>query len=68
MQARTPALQPPKQLKGEMCGVGSDVYALGCITTELFEEAVWSDMSPHTIIRKVAGGAFSATDHPPPKI
>ena len=69
MQAGTPAFQPPEQLKGEMCGEGSDVYALGCIMTELFgEKAVWSNMSPHTIILKVAGGDFPATDHLPPAI
>ena len=68
MQAGNPAFQPPEQLNGEMCRVGSDVYALGCIITELFgKKAVWSDMSQHTIILKVAGGDFPATDHLPPK-
>ena len=42
------------------------MYALGCIITG--EKAVWPDMSPHTIILKVAGGDFPATDHLPPKI
>ena len=59
MQAGTPAFQPPEQLKGELCGEGSDVYALGCIMTELFgEKPIWSNLSPHTIILKVAGGDF----------
>ncbi len=30
MQAGTPAFQPPEQLKGEECGIKSDIYALGC--------------------------------------
>jgi serine/threonine protein kinase len=34
MQAGTPAFQPPEQLMGEACGVGSDVYAMGCIMVE----------------------------------
>ena len=56
MQAGTPAFQPPEQLKGETCGEGSDVYALGCIITELFgKQPVLSGMAPHTIILKVAG-------------
>ena len=38
MQAGTPAFQPPEQLKEQLCGEGSDVYALGCIMTELFGE------------------------------
>ena len=58
MQAGTPVFQPPEQLEGEMCGEGSDVYALGCIMTELFgEEAVWSDMSPHTIMLSLCYGS-----------
>ena len=69
MQAGTPVFQPPEQLKRELCGEGSDVYALGCILTELFgEKPIWSNLSPHTIILKVAGGDFPAIDHLPPAI
>ena len=50
-----------------MCRVDSDMYALGCMT-ELFREmAVWSDMSPHTIILKVIFQLL-IIDHLPPKI
>lgn len=69
IQAGTPAFQPPEQLKGELCGEGSDIYAFGCIITEIFgERAVWPDMSPHTIIFKVAGGSFPSVDHLPVRI
>ncbi len=64
MQAGTPAFQPPEQIKGELCGVGSDVYAFGCIITEVFgERAIWSGVAPHTIILKVASGVFPEVDH-----
>jgi serine/threonine protein kinase len=64
MQAGTPAFQPPEQLRGEMVGVGSDVYALGCIVLEVFsEQQLWEGLSPHTIILKVAGGSFPSTAH-----
>ena len=69
MQMGTPAFQPPEQLKGELCGVGSDVYALGCIITEVFGgKAIWSGMAPHTIILKVAGGSFPDIGHLSPKV
>ena len=55
MQAGTPAFQPPEQLKGEMVGSGSDIYALACLVVELFsEKQVWEGLSTHTIILKVA--------------
>ncbi len=38
MQAGTPAFRPPEQLRGELVGAGTDVYALGCIVVELFSE------------------------------
>ena len=47
MQAGTPAFQPPEQLKGELCEEGSDVYALGCIMTELFGESQFGVICPH---------------------
>lgn len=65
MQAGTPAFQPPEQLKGEACGVGSDVYALACMIVEVFGgKPVWAGMSPHTIDRALfcsqrAEGNFS---------
>ena len=69
MQAGTPAFQPPEQLKGEKYGEGSDVYALGCIMTELFGGTpVWNGMSPHTIILNVAGGNFPSISHLPLEI
>lgn len=69
MKAGTPAFQPPEQLKGEKCGVGSDVYALGCIIAEVFgERPIWSGLASHTIILKVAGGSFPDTDHLPPDV
>ena len=64
MQAGTPAFQPPEQLRGEMVGIGTDVYALACITVEIFgKKPVWEGMSAHTIILKVAGGSFPSTSH-----
>lgn len=64
MQCGTPAYQPPEQLKGESCGPGTDVYALGCIIMEVFGGIpTWAGMAPHTIILKVAGGNFPSTDH-----
>ena len=69
MRAGTPAFQPPEQIKGELCGVGSDVYALGCIITEVFGgRAVWDNMGAHTIILKVAGGDFPDIHHLPVNI
>lgn len=69
MQAGTPAFQPPEQIKGELCGVGSDVYALGCIITEVFgEKPIWSGVAPHTIILKVASGTFPDVNHLDDKI
>jgi serine/threonine protein kinase len=69
MQAGTPAFQPPEQLKGELCGVGSDIYALGCIIVEVVGgKPVWENMSPHTIILKVAGGHFPSNKHLPPAV
>ena len=69
MQAGTPAFQPPEQLKGEMCGAGSDVYALGCIIVEVIgEKPVWENMSSHTIILNVAGGHFPSVKHLPPPV
>ncbi len=69
MQAGTPAFQPPEQLKGELVGVGSDVYALACIVVELFSESqIWKGLSTHTIILKVAGGSFPCVDYVPPEI
>ena len=66
MCAGTPAFQSPEQLKGEACGVLCDVYAGGCILVELFGEVpIWKDLSPHTIILKVASGCFPSTDHLP---
>ena len=62
MRAGTPAFQPPEQIKGELCGVGSDVYA-GCIITEVFGgRAVWQP------ILKVAGGDFPDIHHLPVNI
>lgn len=64
MQAGTPAFQPPEQLRGEMVGVGSDMYALACIVLEIFgEKQLWEGMSAHTIILKVAGGSFPSITH-----
>ena len=69
MQAGTPAFQPPEQLKGEQCGTFCDIYALGCITVELFGEVqVWAGLAPHTIILKVADGNFPSVDHIPKKV
>ena len=69
MQAGTPAFQPPQQLRGEMVGVGSDIYALACIMLELFsEKQLWEGLAPHTIILKVAGGRFPSTAHVGAKI
>ena len=69
MQAGTPAFQPPEQLRGEMVGVGSDIYALACIVLELFsEKQLWEGLAPHTIILKVAGGTFPSTAHVGAKI
>ena len=66
MNAGTPAFQPPEQLKGERCGTGSDIYALGCVVVELFsEKKVWSKSSPHTIIFKVVGGEYPSTTNLP---
>ena len=57
--AKTPAFQPPEQLRGELCGTGSDVYALGCVIVEVFGgKAIWKDLAFHTIILQVAGGKF----------
>lgn len=64
MQAGTPAFQPPEQLKAEVCGIESDIYALGCIIVEVFGgTAVWENLPPHTIILKVAGGSFPSVAH-----
>ena len=69
MQAGTPAFQPPEQLRGELCGVGSDVYALGCIITEVFgEKEIWNGLAPHTIILKVAGGSYPDISHLSPGV
>ncbi len=69
MSAGTPAFQPPEQLRGELVGVGTDMYATACIVVELFgERPVWDKLSPHTIIFKVAGGAFPSTAHLPREI
>jgi serine/threonine protein kinase len=69
MQAGTPAFQPPEQLTGEGCGVGTDVYAMGCIIVEIFgEKQIWKNMLPHTIILKVAGGQFPSIEHLPSSI
>ena len=69
MQAGTPAFQPPEQIKGEMCGPGSDVYALGCIATEIFgNRPVWAGLAPHTVILKVASGNFPDVKHLPKNI
>ncbi len=69
MQAGTPAFQPPEQLKGEECGIKSDIYALGCMLVEVFGGiAVWENLPPHTIILKVAGGSFPSVLHLPMEI
>ena len=69
MQAGTPAFQPPEQLKGEMLGPGSDMYALACIAVELFgEKPVWEGMAPHTIILQVASDQFPQVDHLPEEV
>ena len=38
MTAGTPAFQPPEQLKGSSIGASCDMYAFGCVLTELFGE------------------------------
>ena len=64
MQAGTPAFQPPEQIRGELVGVGTDMYALACIVLEIFgERQLWEGLAPHTIILKVAGGSFPSTSH-----
>ena len=64
MRAGTPSFQPPEQLRGEMVGVGSDIYALACIVFELFGgKPLWEGLAPHTIILRVAGGSFPSTSH-----
>ena len=53
--AGTPGFQSPEQLKGEKMSTLSDVYSLGAVMTELFGgKPIWSNMSSHTIIVKVA--------------
>ena len=62
MSAGSPAFQPPEQLKGEMVGTGSDIYALGCVIVELFsEKRIWPNLSPHTVIFKVVSGEYPST-------
>lgn len=69
MQAGTPAFKPPEQLQGELVGVGTDMYALACIVLEIFgERQVWEGLAPHTIILKVAGGAFPSASHVPREV
>ena len=69
MQAGTPAFKPPEQLKGEVVGVGSDIYALACLVVELFSETqIWKGLSTHTIILKVAGGSFLNINNLPSEI
>ena len=69
MQAGTPAFQPPEQLRGEMVGVGSDIYAMACMIIELFGgKPVWEGLSAHTIIFKVTGGEFPKVNHIPTNI
>ena len=70
MTAGTPAFQPPEQLKGEMVGVGTDIYALAyCIVVEIFGgRPVWEGLAAHTIILKVAGGMFPPVNHLPKSI
>ena len=69
MQAGTPAFQPPEQIKGELLGPGSDVYALGCIITEIFgNKPVWAGVAPHTIILKVTTGNYPSVAHLPQSI
>ena len=53
--AGTPGFQSPEQLKGETMSVSSDIYSLGAVFTELFgKRPIWSNMSHHTIILRVA--------------
>ena len=69
MQAGTPAFQPPEQLRGEMVGVGSDIYAMACMIVELFGgKPIWEGMSAHTIIFKVTGGEYPNIQHIPVNI
>ena len=45
--------------------IGSDIYELGAVITELFgEKAIWKNMSSHTIILNVAiKGIVPNIDH-----
>ena len=69
MNAGSPAFQPPEQLKGEMVGTESDVYAVGCIIVELFsKKKIWPGLSPHTVIFKVVSGEYPSTAELPQRV
>ena len=67
MTAGTPAFQAPEQLKGSSIGASCDMYAFGCVLTELFgERPVWLGTPFHTIMYKVAiEGVFPSYAHVP---